>query len=68
MLERLLAKGYKIAEIESLVKELCWRDYFQRVGQERDLNQDIKQAQMHVLNHEIHVAVVNCIYRLNYKI
>lgn len=34
VLERLLAKGYKIAEIESLVKELCWRDYFQRVGQD----------------------------------
>ena len=59
VLERVLAKGYKIPEIESLVKELCWRDYFQRVGQERDLNQDIKQAQLHVLNHEIPVAVVN---------
>jgi len=34
VLERWLAKGYKIAEIESLVKELCWRDYFQRVGQD----------------------------------
>ncbi|MFO7922202.1 MAG: hypothetical protein R6U58_00745 [Bacteroidales bacterium] len=24
VLERVLAKGYKIPEIESLVKELCW--------------------------------------------
>ncbi len=58
VLDRVLAKGYKIPEIETLVKELCWRDYFQRVGQEKDLNQDIKQSQLQVFNHEIPVAVV----------
>jgi len=59
VLENVLSKGYKIPEIESLVKELCWRDYFQRVGQEKDLNQDIKQAQLEVFNHEMPAAVVN---------
>jgi len=41
ILEKLLAKGYKISQIESFVKELCWRDYFQRVGQVKNLNREI---------------------------
>ena len=59
VLENVLAKGYKISEIEFFVKELCWRDYFQRVAQTKNLNTDIKQVQTPVLNHEIPSAVVN---------
>lgn len=59
VLLHILAKGYKIQQIESFVKELCWRDYFQRVGQHKNLNQDIKQAQDLVLNYEIPVEIVN---------
>ena len=59
VLSHVLAKGYKIHAIESFVKELCWRDYFQRVGQEKILNQDIKQVQEPVLHYEIPVAIVN---------
>jgi deoxyribodipyrimidine photo-lyase len=33
ILERIISKGYKLYEIESFVKELLWRDYFQRVWQ-----------------------------------
>lgn len=58
VLANVLAKGYKIPEIESFIKELCWRDYFQRVGQVKDLNQEIKQAQLPLLNHGIPVAVL----------
>lgn len=58
VLESVLAKGYKIQEIESFVKELCWRDYFQRVGQVKNLNQEIKQAQFPVSNHEIPISVL----------
>jgi deoxyribodipyrimidine photo-lyase len=58
VLESLLAKGFKIPQIESFVKELCWRDYFQRVGQVRNLNEDIKQPQQLVSNVEIPTAVV----------
>ena len=53
VLEKVLAKGYKISQIESFVKELCWRDYFQRVGQAKNLNQDIKKQQHPVLNKEM---------------
>jgi len=53
VLDRVLKKGYKISEMESFVKELCWRDYFQRVAQEKDVNVDIKHPQVKVANHEI---------------
>ncbi len=59
VLERTLARGYKIEQIESFVKELCWRDYFQRVAQEKDLNQDIKQAQVPISNYEIPTPIIN---------
>lgn len=58
VLQQVLAKGYEISQIESFVKELCWRDYFQRVGQHKDLNSDIKQLQQAVSNREIPVDVV----------
>jgi deoxyribodipyrimidine photo-lyase len=32
VLEHVLSKGYKVYQMDSFVKELCWRDYFQRVG------------------------------------
>jgi len=44
VLDHVMAKGYTILKIESFVKELCWRDYFQRVGQVKNLNQDIKTS------------------------
>ena len=58
ILSRVLAKGYRVAEIEPFIKELCWRDYFQRVAQEKDLNSDIKQLQNPVSNHAIPAAVI----------
>lgn len=59
VLESVIRKGYQLEQIESFVKELCWRDYFQRVGQVKDLNEDIKQAQLEVSNYSISKAVVN---------
>jgi deoxyribodipyrimidine photo-lyase len=59
VLEHVLSKGYKVYQMDSFVKELCWRDYFQRVGQVKNLNEDIKNLQEPVSNHEIPTAVVN---------
>ena len=59
VLDSVLAKGYPIEEIESLVKELSWRDYFQRLGQVRNLDNDIKFPQSDVERLEIPLAVVN---------
>ena len=59
VLEVVLKKGYKIHQIEKFVNELCWRDYFQRVGQVKDLHENIKQAQTDVSNHEIPARVLD---------
>lgn len=53
VLKAVLDKGYKLSQIESFVKELCWRDYFQRVAQMKDVNMDIKYPQHDVLNEGI---------------
>ena len=58
VLDHVMSKGYTILKIESFVKELCWRDYFQRVGQVKNLNQDIKHPQEPVNNHEISSAIL----------
>lgn len=57
VLEHVLAKGYTVPQIESFVKELCWRDYFQRVQQHRNLLEAIRSEQTPVANREIPVAV-----------
>lgn len=58
VLERVLAKGYKLNQIETFVRELCWRDYFQRIGQVLNLNKEIKQPQFPVSNRGIPVNIV----------
>ncbi|MBP6385571.1 MAG: deoxyribodipyrimidine photolyase [Pseudarcicella sp.] len=58
VLERVLAKGYGISEIESFVKELCWRDYFQRLAQHKNLDFEIKNPQIDVQNNAISTAIV----------
>ena len=59
VLEAILAKGFQLEEIESLAKELCWRDYFQRVAQVKDVQGDLKFPQRDVLNDEIPSSVLN---------
>jgi deoxyribodipyrimidine photo-lyase len=59
VLDAVLAKGYPLAEIESFVKELAWRDYFQRLGQVRNLEKEIKFPQTEVEHREIPTSVVN---------
>ncbi len=57
VLNNKLKSGYKIQQIEQFVKELCWRDYFQRVAQHKELNKEIRQTQQHVLNYELPVQI-----------
>ena len=65
VLKSLLEKGNKLSQIESLVKELCWRDYFQRVAQVKDLQREIRQEQASILNHEISSQIVNAATGIN---
>ena len=69
--KHMLSKGFKIQQMEYFVKELSWRDYFQRVGQHKDLNQDIRKKQEPVTNNAIPVKVVKAstgIYGIDYAI
>ena len=59
VLESVLKKGYKISQIESFVKELFWRDYFQRVAQVKNLDVAIKQEQTPISNNEISSPIIN---------
>jgi deoxyribodipyrimidine photo-lyase len=58
VLESVMRRGYKLYQIESFVKELCWRDYFQRVGQEKNLMLPIKQAQVDVAHTQIPLSIL----------
>lgn len=58
VLKNVLEKGYKMYQIESFVKELCWRDSFQRVAQVKDVNTDLKNRQDPVSNHAIPLQIV----------
>jgi deoxyribodipyrimidine photo-lyase len=59
ILERVMRKGYSIIQIEQFVKELVWRDYFQRVWQHKNMNQAIMQEQQGVLHHQLPAALQN---------
>ena len=59
VLESVLKKGYKISQIESFVKELFWRDYFQRVAQVKNLDVAIKQEQTPIATNEISSSIIN---------
>lgn len=59
VLDKMITRGFKLYQIESFVKELCWRDYFQRLAQVRNLNQSIKYEQSPVAHHEIPESIVN---------
>ena len=65
LLESVLKKGYNISQIASFVKELCWRDYFQRVAQVKDLNNYIKQPQTPIYNHEISSNIIAAATSIN---
>lgn len=45
-------------EMEKLVQELAWRDYFQWVAKSKDVNADIKQEQYGVKHHGISDAIL----------
>jgi deoxyribodipyrimidine photo-lyase len=58
ILKRILARGYELRHIEAFVKELCWRDYFQRVAQVKDPDKAIRQEQIRVNNYHIPSAII----------
>lgn len=56
-----LSKGYQPYQIETFLKELAWRDYFQQVWINRgnDIDVDIKQPQPNYSNHQMPQNIFN---------
>ena len=61
VLDQVLSKGYDPREISSFIKELAWREYFQRTWQVLgdDLFEDIRVNRKRITRKEIPVALVN---------
>ena len=59
--EAVLKKGYKPYEIEKLLQELAWREYYQRVWEAKNdlIWQDLKQPQPDTLHHQMITSIQN---------
>ncbi len=59
VLDSVLARGYKLYEIERFLQELAWREYFQRVWQRlgNGIWEDVKHPQEGVRHHRMVTAV-----------
>lgn len=59
--EKLLERNLPWADIEKLVQELAWRDYWQQVWMAKGdaINEDLKHEQTGVTNHKVPAAIVN---------
>ena len=53
--QHMLRKGFQPYQIESFLKELAWRDYFQQVwiARQDGIDRELKQTQSNVMHHEI---------------
>ena len=58
ILNSLQGKGYSFEQLEPLIQQLCWRDYFQRIAQVKDINTEIKQVQEQVKHHAIPLSIL----------
>ena len=61
VMECILNKGYKPFEIEKLIQELAWREYYQRIWQckKEMIWQDLQQAQPDTVHNHMVAAVQN---------
>ncbi|MBS9525285.1 deoxyribodipyrimidine photolyase [Litoribacter alkaliphilus] len=59
--ERIMAKGYEWKDVVRLAQELAWREYFQRVWQNKghEIDYDLKSTQEDVSNHAIPKNMLN---------
>ena len=59
--QSLASKSYQWSEVKSIIQQLAWREYFQRVWQVKkdNINFDLKQPQTHVVHKMLPIAVSN---------
>ena len=58
VLEYLLNKGFSSRTIEKFIQELAWRDYWQLIWQEKNINLDLKYQQKEVLQQGISKNII----------
>jgi deoxyribodipyrimidine photo-lyase len=61
VMDSIVSKGYPFQTIEKLIQELAWREYFQRVWQDKKemIWEDLKQTQPNVLHHQMISSILN---------
>ncbi|MFZ9982259.1 MAG: FAD-binding domain-containing protein [Cyclobacteriaceae bacterium] len=59
ILRYLIHSGYDYPSCEILIKELAWREYFQRVWQHKNPDEDIRQSQTDVRHQDIPESILN---------
>ncbi len=52
------SRDFAFETIEKFIQELAWRDYWQRVWQQKDVNHSVKNEQENVLHREIPTSIV----------
>jgi deoxyribodipyrimidine photo-lyase len=59
--ESVIRRGYPLHRVEQFVKELCWRDYFQRIGQSHtaELLDDAGRPQENIIHREMPSAILH---------
>ena len=65
VLDSLVQRGFTFDQCEVLVRELAWRDYFQRVWQERDIDQNLRNPQEPLAGSGVCAALVNASTGIN---
>ena len=57
ILSEILNRGYKPSQIEKFIQELAWRDYWQLLWLENDINTDLKRLQPDTNNNKISLNI-----------
>jgi deoxyribodipyrimidine photo-lyase len=59
VLDSLIKRGFDLGKIEKMIQELAWRDYWQRVWQEKNIDIEIKHSQKDVIDYGVSESIVN---------
>jgi deoxyribodipyrimidine photo-lyase len=61
VVDQLIHRNFRFDQVEKLVQELAWRDYYQRNWESKgeEINEDMKQPQHPVLHYQMPINIVN---------
>lgn len=59
VVSQLVKNGHGLRKNEKFIQELAWRDYWQQIWKEKDIDEDLKHQQPKVENHGMPTAIYN---------